>query len=157
MTSLIKRSANSPVQAINFYMFQLHIPGALAHAFIDPMVPETHFTNDVLQYFNSTFWIEPSRVGNGFWDFTPNKRKLQMKSSAVFKWSGILNSGSISPHLTDLMFYRLWVSIQLYELYIESHQYQENNMHQCSLNYGYSQKYVLKQFLIIKLFRYIQA
>lgn len=59
-------------------MVQLHIPGALAQIFIDPRVPETHLTNDVLQNFSSTFWIEPSRVGSAFLDFTPNKRKLQM-------------------------------------------------------------------------------
>lgn len=59
-------------------MVQLHIPGALAQIFMDPTVPEAHLTNDVPQYFSSTFWIEPSRVGRGFLDFTPNKRKLQM-------------------------------------------------------------------------------
>lgn len=75
---LVKCKANSPIQAIKFYTVQLHIPGALAQIFIDPTVPEAHLTNDVLQYFNSTFWIEASRAGRGFLDFTPNKRKLQM-------------------------------------------------------------------------------
>jgi hypothetical protein len=75
---LVNGKANSPTQAIKFYTVQLHIPGALAQIFMDPKVPEAHLTNDVLQYFSSTFWIEPSRVGRGFLDFTPNKRKLQM-------------------------------------------------------------------------------
>lgn len=75
---LVKGEADSPIEAIKFYTAQLHIPGALAQIFMDPTVPEAHLTNDVLQYFSSAFWIEPSRVGRGFLAFTPNKRELQM-------------------------------------------------------------------------------